>query len=54
LDSDQKTLKVGIQSFPALRLVLKGLREGRPLSSLVVSLSKALNRIVSTFEWLGW
>jgi len=26
----------------------------RPVSSLVVSLGKALNGIASTFEWLDW
>jgi len=33
---------------------LKGLCGDRPASSLVVSLGKALNGIVSTFEWLDW
>jgi len=33
---------------------LKGLVWRWPASSLVVSLVKALNRIVSTFEWLDW
>jgi len=48
--SDQKTLKVGIHSFIALRSALKSLCEDKSVSSLVVFLGKALNEIASTFR----
>jgi len=53
-DADQKTLKVGIHSFPAWRSALErdSMKIGRQVRLLCVSLGKALNKIASTFEWL--
>ena len=43
VESYQKTLKNGIRSFPAWRSAFTEVVENKPASSLVVSLSKALN-----------
>ena len=43
VESYQKTLKNGIYSFPAWRLVHKDSVENKPASLLVVSLDKTLN-----------
>jgi len=46
-----KYFKVGIHSFPAW---LSDSVKIKLTSSLVVTLGKALNGVVSTFEWLNW
>jgi len=55
-ESDQKTLKVSIH-FTAFLLSVQHKRDSEKiklLSSLVVSLGKALNEIASTYEWIDW
>jgi len=47
-ESDQKTLKVDIHSFPACRSAFKGYCEDRLLGPWV----KVLNGIASILEWL--